>query len=243
MNCEHANPNVMSVNVKLMTGELIQVDLTENCTVNCLKKKLLENYYEKNEKIFGLDTSHFHLFYLENEEEKELSDEETPDSSKMICLVVSTDNMIQFSQKYVTSFSENHVTLDFTNFDLNDAQTFTEWLYIGLYYTVHLKSSNVFKATMNSENITEPCVFAGSYMVGDFEIHIHPSSEDPVTKDDLKDLFFSLPPNRSRSRISYIAYEGVFSDTAYTTQDFLEELYGKITKRIETIRLKYKKVE
>jgi hypothetical protein len=224
MNCAHANPNVFSLDVKLMTGDLIQAEMNQDCTVECLKKKLVENI-----QIFGLNADHLCLFYSQ-ENEKEFTDDAEqifPYADKMFNVFVCMDDVLSFSQKYVTAFTVRAVTLDFTNFDLRDTHTFKEWLLVNssFSYKIHLNSSSVFNATMNADNVTDYCPYGGTYVLTDFEIYIHLSA-DPVTKDDLKGLYFSLPPNQSRaSAIYYIVDEGVFSDSVYTTKDFLDDIY------------------
>jgi hypothetical protein len=238
-----------------MSGEFVEIALTVECTVDCLKIKLLQNL--ENFFVFGTNTSHLNLFYAENDEKKDetdetdekmsndgaaaaaadssdgddsgdsddgdefLDDDARIDVSKMICLYVGTDSITDFSSKYVTSFNNGSVTLDFRNFDLNDTDAFDDWLCRSRAHTyvVHLSTSAVFNATMNADKITER-----HHTIAAFDIQIHPSN-DPVTKDDLQSLLFSLPPNGSRDDVSFFANEGVYSDSVYTHNDFLKETY------------------
>jgi hypothetical protein len=212
MNSEH-----VKLTIKLMTGKLIQLDITPKCTGICLKTKLLEKYetiFGSNSAMFDLSTDNFRLFYDHDEKEDEIANDDRLDLSNTVCVFVEMGKIDQFYAKY-GSYADPTITLDLTNFDVNDAVICLQ----EADYIVHLNSSNVFNAIMNDRVITRD-----GEVVGTFEIHIHPSSTDPVTKADLRALYYSLPPNRNRSKISYIADKGVFTDSIYTTEDFLKEL-------------------
>lgn len=233
------NLPVWLLSVKQLNGHVLQLDVTDEVNedtslvcVDTVKHKLVDAL-----NTVGLAPHELYLFYDDGDNENGTHIGHDIDPSRSLVLLIDSP-VVEFIQRFSVDVTENAITIDLTQLTSCDADivvamnALRELLcrFSPCEFRVHCDSNVIVEWIANHSMMTDHCEMGGSYILGDFYFFIHAPplsrADQTVTRDQLKQLFFSLPPNHNRSSIHFEVDAGMFSDTTYLTNDFLEEVYG-----------------
>lgn len=218
----------MLVSVKMMHGEVLTLEMREEENTGAIYCEQVKRKLTETLQTVGLATYDLQLWYMDDEEL--IDDADSIDPSRSIALFIDSP-VAEFIERHSVKVSQQVVTMDLTSpsIDETDMDVLRDviWYFSGKKFQIHVHSSQVLHEIANRDMMTGHCEMGGSYILGEFCFLIHPATDltDVVSRGDLQRLFFSLPPNHSRSQIKFEVDAGIFGTAAYTTDDFLKELY------------------